>query len=139
MAVDYGDVRTGLALCDKTEFLASPVGTVQAHTLEHCVEQVAYAVEEFGAEMVIVGLPINMDGSEGGRAEKCRTFAKALEEAVGVEVSLWDERRSTIAADDFLKESTVKSKKKKEVIDQVAATIILDSYLQYRKNMGIGG
>ena len=134
MAVDYGDARTGLAACDRTEFLASPIGVIQEYDLDRTVEQVAYAVEEYQIGMVVVGHPVNMDGSEGERAQKCELFAEKLRAMVSVPVVLWDERSTTVTAHQYLTLTTTRGKKRKEVVDEVAATIILESYLAYRRN-----
>ena len=134
MSVDFGDARTGLAMCDKTEFLASPIGVVHEKRFEHAVEKVAAAAIENKAEAVIVGLPLNMNGSEGPRAELCRTFAAELSEKISVPVRMWDERQTTVSAAGYLNQTDTRGKKRKEVIDAVAAVIILDSYLQWRKN-----
>ncbi|MCI7138612.1 MAG: Holliday junction resolvase RuvX [Oscillospiraceae bacterium] len=134
MAVDFGDARTGLAICDKTELLASPVGVIHEKRFEHAVEKVAAAAAENRAEAVIVGLPLNMNGSEGPRAELCRNFAEQLSSRVNVPVRMWDERQTTVSAAGYLNQTDTRGKKRKEVIDAVAAVIILDSYLQWRKN-----
>lgn len=134
MSVDFGDARTGLAMCDKTEFLASPIGVVHEKRFEHAVEKVAAAAIENKAEAVIVGFPLNMNGSEGPRAELCRTFAAELSEKISVPVRMWDERQTTVSASGYLNQTDTRGKKRKEVIDAVAAVIILDSYLQWRKN-----
>lgn len=134
MAVDFGDARTGLAICDKTELLASPVGVIHEKRFEHAVEKVAAAAAENKAEAVIVGLPLNMNGSEGPRAELCRNFAEQLSSKVNVPVRMWDERQTTVSAAGYLNQTDTRGKKRKEVIDAVAAVIILDSYLQWRKN-----
>ena len=134
MAVDFGDARTGLAICDKTELLASPVGVIHEKRFEHAVEKVAAAAAENRAEAVIVGLPLNMNGSEGPRAELCRNFAEQLSSRVNVPVRMWDERQTTVSAAGYLNQTDTRGKKRKEVIDAVAAVIILDSYLQWRKS-----
>lgn len=134
MAVDFGDARTGLAICDKTELLASPVGVIHEKRFEHAVEKVAAAAAENRAEAVIIGLPLNMNGSEGPRAELCRNFAEQLSSKVNVPVRMWDERQTTVSAAGYLNQTDTRGKKRKEVIDAVAAVIILDSYLQWRKN-----
>lgn len=135
MAVDFGDARTGLAMCDKTEFLASPIGVIHEKRFEHAVEKVAAAAVEHKAEAVIVGLPLNMNGSEGSRAELCREFASKLPDyGVTVPIRMWDERQTTVSAAGYLNQTDTRGKKRKEVIDAVAAVIILDSYLQWRKN-----
>ena len=134
MSVDFGDARTGLAMCDITEFLASPIGVIHEKRFEHAVEKVAAAANEHGAEAIIVGLPLNMNGSEGPRAELCREFAAKLGELVSVPIRMWDERQTTVSAAGYLNETDTRGKKRKAIIDAVAAVIILDSYLQWRKN-----
>lgn len=134
MAVDFGDARTGLAVCDRTEFLASPVGVIEEKNFNACVQKVAFAVEEYDVKEIVVGLPKNMDGSIGARAEKCQLFADELAKLVDIPIKLWDERRTTISAHNILNETNTRGKKRKEVIDAVAATIILDDYLTFRKN-----
>lgn len=134
MAVDFGDARTGLAVCDRTEFLASPVGVLEERNFEACIRKVAYAVEEYDVKEVVVGFPKNMNGSVGPKAEKCRRFADELGKLISVPVKLWDERRTTITAHNILNETNTRGKKRKEVVDAVAATVILESYLAFRKN-----
>lgn len=134
MAVDYGDARTGLAACDRTEFLASPIGVIQEYNFENTVKKVSYAVQEYAVQMVVVGHPLNMDGTAGERAQKCALFAEKLKELVDVPVVLWDERSTTVSAHQVLNETNTRGKKRKEVVDAVAATIILESYLNYRRN-----
>lgn len=134
MAVDYGDSRTGLAMCDKTEFLASPLTIIHMKDFDICVEKVAEAVKENKAEMVIVGNPINMNGTYGPRSEKCCLFAEKLRALVDVEVKMWDERSSTVTAIDVMNQNNKRGKKRKEALDAVAAAVILESYLAYRKN-----
>lgn len=134
MAVDYGDSRTGLAMCDKTEFLASPLTIIHMKDFDICVEKVAEAVKENKAEMVIVGNPINMNGTYGPRSEKCCLFAEKLRALVDVEVKMWDERSSTVTAIDVMNRNNKRGKKRKETLDAVAAAVILESYLAYRKN-----
>ena len=134
MAVDLGDVRTGLAACDRTEFLASPIGVIEDHSFGNTMKKVAAAAEEYGIQEIVVGHPKNMDGSEGERAQKCEKFAMMLREIVSIPVTLWDERSTTVLAHNYLNENNVRGKKRKEVVDAVAATLILESYLNYRKN-----
>lgn len=134
MAVDYGDARTGLAVCDRTEYLASPVGVIHDRTFESVLRKVAAAVVEFDVGMVVIGHPLNMNGSAGPRAKLCESFAEKLGELVSVPVRLWDERGTTVSAIGYLNETDTRGKKRKEVVDAVAATIILESFLNYRKN-----
>lgn len=136
MAVDYGDARTGLAVCDRTEFLASPVGVIEEKSFAKTAEKIVYASREYEAGMIVVGLPRNMDGSEGARAKKCRRLADTLRAVVTVPVELWDERRTTISAANILSENGTYGKKRKAVLDAVAATVILENYLSYRRAAG---
>ena len=134
LAVDYGDVRTGLAVCDKSEFLASPVCVINERNAERLAEAVAIKAKELKAEEIAVGLPKNMDGSEGFRAEACREFASALEAASGIRTVLRDERLTTVSAHKALSMNDVRGRKRKNTVDAVAAVIILEDYLAYRKN-----
>lgn len=134
MAVDYGDARTGLAVCDRTEFLASPIGVIHDYNFESTINKVAIAITEYDVKMVVVGHPLNMNGSAGERAEKCELFAEKLKELTDVPVILWDERSTTVSAHQILNNTNTRGQKRKDVVDAVAATIILESYLEYRKN-----
>lgn len=134
MAVDLGRARTGLALCDKTELLASPAGVIEEKSPERLLQRVADAAKDRGAELVVVGLPRNMDGSEGESAQNARTFARRLGEKTGLPVDLRDERGTTITAHGYLNTTDTRGKKRKKVVDSVAATIILQDYLDARRN-----
>lgn len=140
MAVDFGDARTGLAMCDRTEILASPLGVITEKSLAKTVEKIVYAVREYEAKMVVVGLPLNMDGSEGERAVKCRKVADMLKNILpDVPVELWDERNTTKSAAIYMNETNTRGKKRKETIDAAAAAIILESFLIRRANEGKTG
>ena len=134
MAVDFGDARTGLAICDRTEFLASPIGVIEERNFDRTVQKTAFAAQEYGVQMIVVGYPRNMNGTLGERAEKCAAFAQQLQAMVPIPVELWAERATTVQAHNYLNETNTRGKKRKQVVDQVAATIILESYLAYRKN-----
>ena len=134
MAVDLGDARTGLAVCDRTEFLASPVGVIQERDINMLLQKVAFATKEFDVAEVVIGHPKNMDGSQGERAKKSEQFASCLQLMVDIPVRLWDERCTTVSAHGILNETDTRGKKRKQVVDEVAATLILESYLRYRKN-----
>ena len=134
MAVDFGDARTGLAVCDRTEFLASPVGVIHEKNFDVTVQKVSYAVREYDVKLVVVGYPKNMNGTIGERAEKCTLFADKLRELVDVPVEMWDERSTTVSAINALNVTDTRGKKRKEVVDSLAAAIILESYLDYRHN-----
>ncbi len=134
MAVDFGDARTGLAVCDKTEFLASPVGVIHEKNFSAVAQKVAYAAAEYDVKEIVVGYPVNMNGTVGERAEKCKAFSERLQKLVDVPVKLWDERSTTVSAHNYLNQTNTRGQKRKDVVDAVAATIILESYLNYRKN-----
>ena len=123
MGVDFGDARTGLAICDKGEMLASPVCVVSEKDFTQCQEKVAALAKEHRAELLVVGYPKNMNGTVGERAE-----------LTGIPVVMWDERCTTVSAHSYLNVTNTRGKKRKAVVDAVAATIILESYLAYRKN-----
>lgn len=134
MAVDLGDARTGIAVCDRTEFLASPVGVIHDTNIESVMHKVAVASKEYDVSEIIVGHPINMNGTLGPRAQLCEDFAENLGKLVDVPVKLWDERATTVTAHNILNMTDTRGKKRKNVVDAVAATVILESYLEYRKN-----
>lgn len=134
MAVDFGDSRTGIAVCDKSEFLASPAGVIAEKDFDICMEKVAAEAKARGAELIVVGYPKNMNNTIGERAEKCSAFANGLNKITGLPVELWDERCTTVSAHNYLNVTNTRGKKRKAVVDAVAATIILESYMGYRKN-----
>ena len=133
MAVDLGQVRTGLAVSDPTEQLASPVGTITEKNTDKLLEKVAAAAREQGVQQLVVGLPRNMDGSRGESARRAETFAASLEKAAALPVVLWDERMTTVSAIGYLNQTDTRGKKRKAVVDTVAATIILQDYLDSRR------
>ena len=134
LGVDLGKARTGLAVCDAGEVLASPLTVISEHNRERLVEKIAAAARDAKVEALVVGLPRNMDGSEGESAQNAREIAAMLEDRTGLPVHLWDERGTTITAHGYLNETNVRGKKRKAVIDTVAASVILQSYLDARKN-----
>ena len=134
LAVDYGDARTGLAMCDRTEFLASPIGIIEEKSMPKVAEKIVYAAREYEAQMIVIGLPLNMDGSEGPRAEKSRKLASILHTILPLPIELWDERSSTVSAANIRSDNGTYGKKRKEVLDAVAATVILESYMAFRAN-----
>ena len=133
MAVDLGLVRTGLAVSDELELLASPIGTVTERDLNVLAEKIAATAKEHGVGALVVGLPRNMDGSKGESAERAEAFAEQLRALTGLSVSLWDERLTTVSAIGYLNETNVRGKKRKAIVDTVSATIILEDYLKSRK------
>ena len=133
MSVVYGDVRTGVAVCDKNEILASPVSVITETDAEKLAEKIVVFSKEYRAESFVVGLPKNMDGSEGFRAEACKEFASMLGEKSGLEVNLYDERLTTVSAHNVLNATNTRGKKRKAVVDAVSAVMILEDYMAYRK------
>ena len=134
MSVDLGKARTGIAVSDSSESFAFPKQVITEYSEEKLVAKVVSAAKEYGAELIVAGLPKNMDGSEGFRAEECRATAKKIAKASGIEVILWDERCTTVSAHTFLNMNDTRGKKRKQTVDAVAATIILEDYLAFRKN-----
>ena len=133
MAVDLGLARTGLAISDPSETLASPLGTIPERKEDRLLQRVAACAAEQGAQAVVVGYPRNMDGSRGKSARRAEAFAQSLEEVSGLPVTLWDERLTTVSAAGYLNQTDTRGKKRKAVIDTVAATIILQDYLESRR------
>lgn len=136
MAVDYGDSHTGLACCDITETLASPVGVIDEKNFNLCAEKVAAAAAEHKAGLIVVGNPLNMNGSAGPRSEICKSFADLLKNLSDVPVVMWDERSTTVTAHQMMNDVNKRGKKRKAVIDAVAAAVILENYLSWRANNG---
>jgi putative Holliday junction resolvase len=135
LGVDFGDVRTGLAVSDATRFLASGLETIKPGSMTKTAEAVAQAARTQGAVGVVVGLPVNMNGSQGERAEHVRLFAGMLEERLPeLPILLLDERMTTMAASRFLNETNTKGQKRKQVIDTLSAQIILQNALDRLKN-----
>ncbi len=134
MAVDVGTVRTGVAVSDKSEGFAFPRGVITERNRERLVKKLVETARENEVEEIVVGLPRNMDGSAGFKAEECSALAENLKQASGLCVKMWDERCTTVLAHDALSRNGVNGKKRKEVVDAVAATMILEDYLRFRKN-----
>lgn len=134
MAVDLGKARTGLAICDKGEMLSSPLTQINEYNRESLIEKISCLAKEKQAELIVVGLPKNMDGSEGESAENARLFAKELSESTGIKTDMQDERGTTITAHRYLNTTNTRGKKRKSVVDTLSAAIILEDYLNRRKN-----
>lgn len=133
LSIDLGDSRTGVAVCDKTETLATPVCVLFEKYIPKVLDKVKEIADERKAELIVVGYPLNMNGTKGDRAEKCENFAKSLQEICGVKTVLWDERLSTVSALNALDNTGTYGKKRKNVLDSVAAVIILQSYIDHRR------
>ena len=136
MAIDYGDAHTGIAISDPTGFLTGFSTTINAYRPEVVAEQVAALCREHGVEELVLGHPINMDGTRGPRSEKAQAMAELLRTATGLPVTLWDERRTTIDAHQILMTNGKNAKKRKKTVDAVAASLILEGYLTYKKRPG---
>ena len=134
MAIDLGKARTGLALCDPNETLAFPAGVIAEYHRDKLLEKILLAAREHHAQLLVMGLPRNMDGSEGESARQAREFGEKLREASGLPLDFCDERGTTITAHSFLNDTNTRGKKRKAAVDAVAATIILENYLAFRRN-----
>jgi putative Holliday junction resolvase len=134
LSVDYGDKRTGIAVCDKFEMLASPVCVITEWNIDSLANKIIDVAKEKRAEEIVVGLPKNMDGSEGFRADACKELGEKLKSLTEIPVNFWDERLTTVSAHKILSENNVRGKKRKAVVDAVAADIILQDYIDFRKN-----
>lgn len=133
LGVDYGEARTGLALSDISETLAGGIGMVEAAGIREAVSKTARIALEHGAVRAVVGLPLNMDGSEGERARRCRKFGALLARAARIKVSFWDERQTTLQAHGYLDSTGASDRKRREVVDTLSAQIILQGWLDRRK------
>ena len=133
MGVDFGDARTGVAVSDLLCTLAGSATVVPSRNREKAIADIVRMVKEQEVGEIVVGLPRNMDGSEGSRAQLCREFAQELEQAAGVPVVMWDERRTTVEAHSILSQHKYHGKKRKDTVDAVAATLILEGYLAFRR------
>lgn len=134
LAVDLGKARTGLAVCDEGEILASPAGVISEWNRAKLLQKIAAEANRRAVGEIVVGLPRNMDGSERESAQNARSFAENLRALVPVPVVMQDERGTTITAHNYLNDTDTRGKKRKAVVDAVAATVILQDYLAYRKN-----
>ena len=133
MGIDYGDSRTGVAVSDLLCSIVGSASVIHSRNMDKTITEIKKMVVEKEVGEIVVGLPKNMDGSEGARAQLCRDFARLLEEAVGVPVVHWDERRTTVEAHNILSEHNYHGKKRKDTVDAVAASLILEGYLAFRK------
>ena len=138
MSVDFGDARTGIAMCDKTEMLASPIEVIHEKDFETCIRKVADVAIKHGAEEVVVGYPKNMNNTIGERALKTLEFKDLLERTFKLEVLMQDERLSTVSAENFLIKNDISRKKRKQVIDKMASQVILQSFLDRYNSMKEG-
>ena len=133
MGIDYGDARTGIAFSDLLCSIVGSTTVIHSRRPEKTLEEIVKLAKEQDAGEIVMGLPKNMDGSEGPRAELCREFAAKVQEATGLTVTLWDERRTTVEAHNILSEHNYHGKKRKNTVDAVAASLILEGYLNFKK------
>ncbi len=134
MSVDLGKARTGIALSDEGESFAFPKTVITEYNPKRLIEKITACAKEYGAKLIVVGLPKNMDGSLGKRAQECTEIAEEIKNLSEIETLLWDERCTTVSAHTALNFTDTRGKKRKNVIDAVAAVIILEDYLSFRKN-----
>ena len=132
LAVDYGDARTGIAISDLLCSIVGSTTVIHSRNPETTLEEICRLVGENGVGEIVVGLPKNMDGTEGARAQLCREFAQQLRERTGLPVAHWDERRTTVEAHNILSQHNYHGKKRKNTVDAVAASLILEGYLAFR-------
>lgn len=136
MAIDYGDARTGVAISDPTGLLAGYTTVIHSRKADVVAEELARLVKEHQVDELVMGFPRNMDGTEGPRAELYKAFGAQVEETCGLKPVLWDERRTTVEAHNILHASGKKMKNHKKTVDAVAATLILEGYLTFKRARG---
>ena len=134
MSVDLGKARTGIAVSDSGDSFAFPSCVITENTEDKLDQKIAEKAKELGAELIVAGLPKNMDGSEGFRAEECRETAQKIALKSDIEVVMWDERCTTVSAHTVLNMNDRRGKKRKETVDAVAAVMILEDYLAFKRN-----
>ena len=131
MAIDYGDARTGVAISDPSGLLTGFTTVIHSRNRETVLAQLAALCKERGADRLVMGFPRTMDGTEGPRAALYREMAATIQAACGMEVVLWDERRTTVEAHQILSDCNYHGKKRKNTVDAVAASLILEGYLAF--------
>ena len=132
MGIDYGDARTGIAISDLLCTIVGSTCVIPSRNTEKAIADIVKLAKENSVGELVVGLPKNMDGTEGARAELCRQFAKQLEDASGLKTTMWDERRTTVEAHNILSQHNYHGQKRKNTVDAVAASLILEGYLAFR-------
>ena len=133
MGVDYGDARTGIAMSDLLCSIVGSTTVIHSRRDDKTIAEIQKLIAQNGVTEIVVGLPRNMNGTEGPRAEVCKAFAGQLKEATGLPVTMWDERRTTVEAHQILSDHNYHGKKRKNTVDAVAASLILEGYLGFRK------
>ena len=132
MAIDYGDARTGVAISDLLCSIVGSTTVISSRNTDKAIADIVRLAKENTVGQIVVGLPRNMDGSEGPRAQLCRAFANKLRESTGLEIIMWDERRTTVEAHNILSQHNYHGQKRKNTVDAVAASLILEGYLAFR-------
>lgn len=135
MAIDYGDARTGIAISDALGMLTGFTTVIHAYTPDKVAAAIQDLIAQHQVQGLVMGFPKNMDGTEGPRAALYQEFANLLEETTGMKPVLWDERRTTVDAHRILSQNNVRGKKRKNTVDAVAASLILEGYLAFRGNV----
>lgn len=133
MGIDYGDARTGVAISDLMCTIVGSTAVIPSRNTEKAIADIVKLVKDNNVGEIVVGLPKNMDGTEGVRAELCREFAQKLGEVTGLPIAMWDERRTTVEAHNILSQHNYHGKKRKNTVDAVAASLILEGYMAYKK------
>ena len=133
MSIDYGDARSGVAISDLLCSIVGSTAVLPSRNTERLIADIVRLAKEEHVGEIVVGLPKNMDGTEGSRAQLCREFAELLRDATGLPVAMWDERRTTVEAHNILSVHNYHGKKRKETVDAVAASLILEGYMAFRK------
>ena len=129
LSVDYGDRRTGIAVCDKNQILATPVCVINEWNADSLGDKIIALADEKKAEKIVIGLPKNMDGSKGFRADACEELGNIIKGKCSIPVVFWDERLTTVSAHKILSDNNVRGKKRKAVVDALSAEIILQNYI----------
>ena len=132
MGIDYGDARTGIAISDLLCTIVGSTSVIHSRNMEKTLDEICNLVKTSDVGEIVLGLPKNMDGTEGARAQLCREFAQQIQQRTGLQVQMWDERRTTVEAHNILSAHNYHGKKRKNTVDAVAAALILEGYLAFR-------
>jgi putative Holliday junction resolvase len=133
MAIDYGNTRTGIAFCDVKEILASPHSVIKETYQPKLIDKLLEIINNEKPELIVIGLPRNMDGSYGFRCDECKALGEELRKTCGIPIDYQDERLTTVLAHNALSENNVRGKKRKETVDAVSAVMILQSYIDSKR------
>ena len=134
LGVDYGEVRTGLARSDALGLYAVGMGNIKSYHMEKTAEEIVRVTREIGAERIVIGKPVNMNGTCGEKVEKVEALAALIREQIDIPIDFYDERLTTMSAHKILSESGVRAKNRKEIVDSLAAELILQGYMDQKRN-----